>query len=331
MQRWQKILSQGFSSVSALCQYLELPQPKDSALAEHSFATLIPKGFVDRMQKGNACDPLLLQVMPQASEMQAQAGFVEDPLEERPRNVIPGLIHKYHGRVLLTFTGACAVNCRYCFRRHFPYQENNLGRLGWSAVFDYLRQHPSVGELILSGGDPLLASDTTWQSFLEALLHIPHIHTLRIHSRIPVVLPERLNEKWLALMEGLPLKKVLVIHANHPNEINEPVQQALQQFTSIKGVLLNQSVLLKNVNDTAHTLIALSHKLFDCGVLPYYLHTLDKVKGSAHFNVASADIARIYKEMQGKLPGYLLPKLVKEEGGQGSKTLLTADTVLHRL
>ena len=329
MQRWQKILAQGFTTVEALCQYLEIPIPLDSAMAQRSFATLVPKGFAARMEKGNTKDPLLLQVLPQKAELITPEGFVNDPLDEGPKNVIPGLIHKYHGRVLLTFTGACAVNCRYCFRRHFPYQENNLGRLGWSKVFDYLQQHTEVTELILSGGDPLLASDATWKSFLDELIQVPHIDTLRIHSRIPVVLPERINESWLDLMKTLPLKKVLVIHANHANELNDQVRDALQGFSHLGGVLLNQSVLLHQVNDCAATLVALSRKLFECGVLPYYLHTLDKVSGSAHYEISRAKISKIYSQMHASLPGYLLPKLVMEEAGKPGKTLLNADSLLH--
>lgn len=318
---WQKKLTQGFASASELLTYLELA-PLDSSLAEQQFPSRIPLSFALRMQKGNPRDPLLLQVLALPQELDEVAGYTLDPLEELQANPIKGLIHKYHGRVLLTLTGACAVNCRYCFRRHFPYQDNNPGRIGWEAIMTYLAQDPTITEVILSGGDPLLASNLLIKQLLQRLEAIPHIHTLRIHSRIPIVFPERIDEELLALLAASRLHKVVVVHCNHAQELNTDVKVVCERLKQSACHLLCQSVLLAGVNDEPEILSALSQALFAHGILPYYLHVLDKVKGAAHFDLSREQAKALHERLQALLPGYLVPRLVCEEPGKLHKTLL---------
>lgn len=319
---WQKILAQGFSTSNDLLRFLELPLFTGTNEAEKQFASRIPLGFAKRMQKGNPNDPLLLQVLAKKEELTSSSDYLLDPLSELKANPVKGLIHKYHGRVLLTLTGACAVNCRYCFRRHFPYQENNPGRGGWKNSIDYITNDASITEVILSGGDPLLASDVVLLELIKQLETIPHLHTLRIHTRIPVVLPERIDSEFLSVIGATRLNKVIVLHSNHAQELNEEVRQACHQLRMAGCHLLNQSVLLAGINDDARALADLSLRLFSIGVLPYYLHLLDKVAGAAHFDLPLSKAQTLYKQLQALVPGYLLPRLAREEPGLLSKTLL---------
>ena len=322
---WQHILAQGFATASQLLDFLHLPVTDGSALAEKQFKTRVPRGFAARMQPGHRQDPLLLQVLAIDDEMHTPAGFVDDPLDEASSNVVPGLIHKYQGRVLLTLTGACAVHCRYCFRRHFPYQENNPGRSGWQPVLDYIAQDTNIHEVILSGGDPLLATDAVLASLCAQLEFIPHVTTLRVHTRMPVVLPERVTDALIDLLSNQRLQIVVVLHCNHAQELDAQVQAVCWRLREAGCHLLNQSVLLAGVNDHADTLAALSHRLFACGILPYYLHLLDKVQGAAHFDVSIGHALAIFEQLQALLPGYLVPRLAREEAGKKHKTLVTAD------
>lgn len=319
---WQQILAQGFASASQLLAFLHLPVAEGSPLAEKQFKTRVPRGFATRMQRGDRHDPLLLQVLAVEDELQISPDFVLDPLDEAATNSIPGLIHKYHGRVLLTVTGACAIHCRYCFRRHFPYQDNNPGRDGWQPVLDYIAEDKQIHEVILSGGDPLLANDAVLTPLLAKLAEIPHLTTLRIHTRIPVVLPERVDDGLIHLLKTNRLQKVVVLHTNHAHELDEQVARACTALRDAGCHLLNQSVLLAGVNDNAKTLATLSERLFACGVLPYYLHLLDKVQGAAHFDVKFENALVIFQQLQGLLPGYLVPRLAREEAGQKHKTLM---------
>lgn len=319
---WQKILAQGFSSASELLNYLNLPDQLGNALAENQFRTRVPRGFAARMQPGDERDPLLLQVLAVEQETVWAEGYAVDPLAEIASNPVPGLIHKYHGRVLLTATGACAINCRYCFRRHFPYQDNNPGRAGWQQALDYIRQDPTISEVIFSGGDPLLASDALLSDLIGKIEDVSHVRTLRFHTRIPVVLPERVDSSLLAILASSRLRKVVVLHCNHVRELDEQVRSVCSSLRGVGCHLLNQSVLLKGVNDNAQTLADLSEQLFDYGVLPYYLHVLDKVAGAAHFDMSIAQARAIYQELQALVPGYLLPRLAREDSGMPSKTLL---------
>ena len=319
---WQQILAQGFAQSDQLLAFLQLPVADGSLLAEKQFKTRVPRGFAARMRTGDRFDPLLLQVLAVEDELRIAPDFVLDPLDEAATNSIPGLIHKYHGRVLLTITGACAINCRYCFRRHFPYQDNNPGRAGWQPVLDYIANDKHIHEVILSGGDPLLANDAILAPLFTQLAAIPHLTTLRIHTRIPVVLPERVDAGLIHLLKTSRLQKVIVLHSNHPHELDEQVAHACTALRDAGCHLLNQSVLLAGVNDNAQTLATLSQRLFACGVLPYYLHLLDKVQGAAHFDVPLEHALTIFQQLQGLLPGYLVPRLAREEAGKKHKTLI---------
>lgn len=319
---WQKILAQGFTSATELLKFLEIPEDQASILAEKQFATRVPLSFAQRMQKGNRNDPLLLQILALDKELIEVDGYNNDPLTEISRIPVQGLIHKYHGRVLLTVTGVCAVNCRFCFRRHFPYQSNNPGRKGWKKICEYIAQDHSIHEVILSGGDPLLASDSTLNELISELELIPHVQTLRIHTRIPVVFPERIDQGLIKLLTATKLQKVIVLHCNHPQELNDEIALVCKQLHQAGCVLLNQSVLLSGINDDAHCLATLSQKLFSYGVLPYYLHLLDKVAGAAHYDIPLEKAQLLYKELQNLLPGYLLPRLARDEAGKKSKTLV---------
>ncbi|KTD17664.1 EF-P beta-lysylation protein EpmB [Legionella jordanis] len=319
---WQKILAQGFSTVDELLEFLSLPLSLGSKLAEQTFKTRVPRGFAARMQKGNARDPLLLQILATQAELQNPEGYHNDPLAEHEGNPRQGLLHKYQGRVLLTLTGVCAVNCRYCFRRHFPYRENNPGRGGWQDVLEYIKSDRSIKEVILSGGDPLLASNAVLREFFNYIHEITHLRTVRFHTRVPVVLPERIDSELLSLLKNSPCRKIMVMHINHAQELDHSVQTICESLKQSGCHLLNQSVLLKDINDDANVLAELSEKLLDFGILPYYLHLLDKVKGAAHFDLPIEKALSIYRELQEKVPGYLLPRLAREEAGKKSKTLL---------
>ncbi len=326
---WQKALVQAITDPQELLNSLELDSDwlEAAKSAANVFPLNVPRGFVARMQKGNAHDPLLRQILPLGDELQIVAGYSEDPLQEAKYNPVPGLLHKYQGRVLLTLVGTCAVNCRYCFRRHFPYTDNNPGTEGWERALNYIANHPSIHEVILSGGDPLVANDKTLQAFSDKLNLIPHIKRLRIHSRIPIVLPERITPEFIHWISQLKQKPILVTHCNHPQEINAAVAEAAHLLTKAGVVLLNQTVLLKGVNDAAETLIALSESLFAIGIQPYYLHLLDKVQGAAHFDVDKETAVKLHEELSQNLSGYLVPKLVYEQPGAPAKKPVELYTV----
>jgi EF-P beta-lysylation protein EpmB len=322
---WQKSLSNLITDPQELLKILELEPallPK-AKLAAKQFPLIVPRTFVDRMEKGNPNDPLLRQILPLDMELHEHADFSTDPLQELNVNPLPGLLHKYHGRVLITLTSACAVHCRYCFRRNFPYEENNPGKQGWSVWFDYIKHNHDISEVILSGGDPLLLNDKSLRLFTDELSQISHVKRLRLHTRVPVVLPERVTDEFLTWLDQLTFATVIVIHMNHPREMSDAVKSALLKLKQKKITLLNQTVLLKGVNDRADILCELSETLFAAGVLPYYLHVLDKVKGTAHFDLPDATAITLHAEMINALPGYLVPKLVREEAGKAAKTLLT--------
>ena len=323
LQHWQKILANGFSSAQELLNHIELPSTLGSELAEKIFKTKIPRRFADKIIKGDRHDPLLLQVLASTEELTTHPEYVPDPLQEIHANPIPGLIHKYAGRVLLTVTGACAINCRFCFRRHFPYADNNPGTIGWQAAFHYIAADPSITEVILSGGDPLLASDATLSRLMQQLSLIPHLQTIRIHTRIPIVLPERITPELLSIMNVERFHIVLVLHCNHPQELDADIGHACSRMKQSGWTLLNQSVLLAGVNDNPDILATLSHRLFTIGVLPYYLHLLDKVDGASHFDLPLTRSLAIFAALQHQLPGYLVPRLARETPNAASKTLIS--------
>lgn len=321
--QWQKNLSEAVSDPKELLALLNLDANLlfESLLAAKEFKLRVPRGFIARMRKNDVHDPLLMQVLPIGKELVSPADYLADPLHEQSKNVLPGLLHKYSNRVLLLVSGACAVHCRYCFRRQFDYSGNNPGRTGWAEAFDYIRSKPLVNEVILSGGDPLMVNDNYLSALVSEIADILQIKRLRIHTRLPIVLPERVTTGLISALQTR-LKVVVVIHANHPNEIDNSVATAMQMLRDSGITLLNQSVLLKGVNDSAIILRNLSEKLFSVSVLPYYLHLLDKVKGAAHFAISRNKAVRIVQELAAILPGYLVPKLVEEQPGKRSKTLV---------
>lgn len=321
---WLRQLADVITDPIELLQQLQLgehPDLRDGAMARRLFPLRVPRAFVARMEPGNPADPLLRQVLTRREEFLEVEGFGTDPLDEQ-QSVVPGLLHKYRNRALLLVKGGCAVNCRYCFRRHFPYQDNQGNRANWSSALEYIRQHPQLNEIIFSGGDPLMAKDHELDELIGQLEAIPHLRTLRIHTRLPVVIPARITPALCRRLAGSRLNVVLVTHINHANEIDQPLRESMTQLRGAQVTLLNQSVLLRGVNDNADTLAVLSETLFDAGILPYYLHVLDRVQGAAHFMVDDREAREIMQQLLLKVSGYLVPRLAREIGGEKSKTLL---------
>jgi len=285
-----------------------------------AFPLKVPGSFLDRIRKSNPDDPLLRQILPVAEEDIISPGFTNDPVGEIGGNPAPGLIQKYHGRVLLITTGACAVHCRYCFRRHYPYDKGPPSRQYWVQALGYIRENTGIREVILSGGDPLTLADGRLRSLIGQLEDIPHLQWLRIHTRIPVVWPERVTERLIRLVNSDRLKTTVVIHANHPQEIGEDAAGALLKLHTAGIQMLNQSVLLRGINDNAGTLASLSERLYANHVLPYYLHMLDPVAGAGHFKVEETTARAIINSLRAMLPGYLVPRLVREIEGAPAKT-----------
>ena len=282
------------------------------------FPVRVPEPFVTRMVPGDPHDPLLRQVLAVADERQAMPGFVKDPLDEL-EGPMPGVLHKYRSRVLVIYRGGCAINCRYCFRRHFPYQENTLTARDIDGLVSYLKAHPEVNEVILSGGDPLMADDQALSGLFVRLESVSSIHRLRIHTRLPIVIPERVTDLLCQAIAATALPVVMVLHSNHANEIDQSVMDAVSQLRAVCRSVLNQSVILKGINDSADVLIALSERLFEAGIDPYYLNVLDRVSGAHHFDVSDLEVAALHQALLNALPGYLVPKLVREVPGIGHK------------
>ncbi|KOO13263.1 EF-P beta-lysylation protein EpmB [Vibrio xuii] len=322
-QNWLKQLANGISDPAKLLEELEIdPSPWQNGFdARKLFAQRVPQSFVDRMEKGNPFDPLLRQVLPLSEEFEIHDGYSNDPLEEQ-NNSVPGLLHKYHNRALMIVKGGCAINCRYCFRRHFPYDENKGSKSVWQQSLDYIQQHPEIDEIILSGGDPLMAKDEELTWLVNHIADIPHIKRLRIHSRLPVVIPARITPALTNLLENTRLQTILVTHINHAQEINQELRDSLTTLKRAGVTLLNQGVMLKGVNDSIDDQVALSQALFDAGVLPYYMHVLDRVQGAAHFFISDQQAKTIMAGVMEKVSGYLVPKLTREIGGRSSKTPL---------
>ncbi len=321
---WQFILRTAISDPAVLCQRLSLSVDQSEAILQacRDFPLRVPEPYLQRIESRNPQDPLLLQVLPQSAELLEQPGYSGDPLDEQAHNPVPGLIHKYASRVLLISTSLCAVHCRYCFRREFPYQDNRNSRLDWQQALNYIRQHTELNEVILSGGDPLTLPNKQLAWLTEQIASIPHITRLRLHTRLPIVIPQRITPALLHTLTSSRLQSIVVLHSNHPNEIDAAVAHAIQALQSSAITTLNQSVLLAGINDNAATLAALSERLFAAGCLPYYLHALDKVKGSQHFAVHDTTASEIHRQLQALLPGFLVPRLVRENAGQPSKSWL---------
>ncbi len=297
-----------------------LPAARRAAAA---FGLRVPRSYAARMRRGDPQDPLLRQVLPLDAELALQPGFTADPVGDLASGVVPGLLQKYEGRALLITTGACGVHCRFCFRREFPYGEQLASGARLRAALDRIAADPSVREVILSGGDPLVLAAARLQALVNAIAGIPHVRRVRIHSRQPVVAPECVDDAMMRWLGSTPLQVVLVVHANHPQEIDATVAAALARLAAHRVTLLNQSVLLRGVNDDVEVLAGLSERLIDAGVLPYYLHLLDRVRGSAHFEVEHDRAVALHSALRQRLPGYLVPRLVREEAGAKSKTLVS--------
>ncbi|HET9032272.1 MAG TPA: EF-P beta-lysylation protein EpmB [Dokdonella sp.] len=318
---WQQLWRDAITDPHELLRLLGLESRSSELLAnaDTGFSVRVPRGFAARMRHADATDPLLLQVLPGADELSVTPGYSTDAVGDLDARAATGVLHKYQGRALLIATGSCAINCRYCFRRHFPYAQETAASGQWRAAIEYLASNDSISEVILSGGDPLSLSTPKLAELTGALADLAHVRRLRIHSRLPIVLPERVDAELCDWLHRLPLQKVLVLHANHANEIDDSVIKACRKLTAAGVTLLNQSVLLRHINDTVDVLAALSERLFDCNALPYYLHQLDRVQGVAHFEVSDQEAVRLIDGLRNRLPGYLVPRLVRETAGATSK------------
>ncbi|EPQ6396333.1 EF-P beta-lysylation protein EpmB [Acinetobacter baumannii] len=328
-QNWQSQLSDLITDPLELLNLLELSTDQllsGAILASEKFKLRVPRAFVGKMNAKDPLDPLLLQVLPHHLELEEHPEFVTDPLGEEAANQLPGVLHKYKSRFLLTLTGACAVHCRYCFRRHFPYQENLPKNEDWLNIKNYIESNPDINEVILSGGDPLTLSNRKLALWLERLSSLKQLKILRIHSRVPIVIPNRIDEELISLLKNSRLRIILVVHSNHASELDDFTCSKLLQLSEHHITVLNQAVLLKGVNDSAQTLTDLSYRLFEARVMPYYLHVLDKVKGAQHFDLIPSEIDAIYQDVLASLPGYLVPKLVREIAGEKNKTPLFGAT-----
>lgn len=322
---WQQELAEAITRPEELAEALGLsPQALVGAqAASRNFRLRVPRSFVARMRPGDLGDPLLRQVLPVAAELADEAAYVDDPVGERDALRARGLLQKYYGRALLVTTATCAVHCRYCFRREFPYAQQNGGEAErWSEALAEIRADASLEEIILSGGDPLSLSNARLASLTRALAAIPHVRRIRVHTRQPVVLPSRVDEGLLQWLRTAALPTVLVLHVNHPNELDAQLAAACGKLRATGVTLLNQSVLLAGVNDDVEVLSELSQRLFAAGVLPYYLHALDRVRGAAHFAVPDERAQSLAGQLAARLPGYLVPRLVREVPGAPTKVTL---------
>jgi EF-P beta-lysylation protein EpmB len=321
---WRRLLAEAVTDPRELLERLDLADDPLMATIDprNPFPVRVPQPLLARMRRGDPDDPILRQVLASADERADPADFVTDPLGEAAANPVPGLLHKYRGRALLIATGGCAVHCRYCFRRHFPYADNNPGLRGLEPALDHLRRAGDVSEIILSGGDPLLLDDDALARLLARLEAIPSLTRLRIHTRFPVVIPQRLTSALGDLLADSRLRCAFVLHANHARELGDDVEAALEVLRSRRIALLNQTVLLRGVNDSVSALRELSERLFDLGITPYYLHLLDRVRGAAHFEVPEEEARALYDELASGTPGYLVPRLARERPGAPGKSWL---------
>ncbi len=321
---WRAQLREAVTSPEELLSILGLANTDTGAqIACRDFPLLVPRSFIDRMEPGNPDDPLLRQVLPRGAELLAEPGYGDDPVgESGAANRRRGVIQKYRGRVLLLLAGGCAVNCRYCFRRHFPYEDNRNSRAGWQAALGEIARDESIAEVILSGGDPLLVDDDQLAAIADSLAAIPHVRRLRIHTRLPIVIPSRVTSALPEAITRPGLDTVVVLHSNHPRELDAGVGDAVAALRHAGVTVLNQAVLLAGVNDDADTQVALSETLFSIGVLPYYLHLLDRVRGAGHFDVDEERARRLLADITARLPGYLVPKMVREIAGEPAKSLV---------
>lgn len=323
--RWQSDLARAIRSPGALLERLQLA-PDSVAVPSsvlNEFPVLVPESYLQRIEPGNSSDPLLLQVLPTSSEAVSIDGFIDDPVGDHAARIAPGLLHKYHGRALLIAHGSCAVHCRYCFRRHFPYDAEPKSLDAWEPAIQAIREDETLHEIILSGGDPLILSDRRLHMLVDQLSEIPHLRRLRIHSRLPIVLPSRVTPELVSLLKSTPLRVVMVVHSNHANELTGDCAAAIEHLVSSGFMVLNQAVLLRGVNDTLEALRDLCERCIDLGIQPYYLHQLDRVRGAGHFEVPVEKGLELIDQLRQLLPGYAVPTFVREQAGEASKTPLT--------
>ncbi len=319
---WQQELAEGFSNIHELCEYLCISPSNHNILKSPDFPLRVPREFAKRIEKNNLNDPLLQQILPVLDENIKSPGFNTDPVGDLNAMTETGVIHKYQGRVLFITTGSCAINCRYCFRKNFPYTDFQLSTQKLNTAVNYIQQNNTISEVILSGGDPLLLSDKKLFSLIHQLEQIKHLKRIRIHSRIPIILPSRISSEFCNSLAAIKKTIVLVVHSNHTNELNFNVKQVCKKLNNCNITLLNQSVLLKGINDDAIQLCELSEKLFDFGIMPYYLHLLDKATGTGHFEVDQTSAITLMNQIKKQLPGYLVPKLVREQAGVLNKIVI---------
>lgn len=320
---WQAEIRLAVRDASELCRRLDLPAPATESLpSAKNFPVFVPPSYLARMRPGDPDDPLLRQVLPLGAEGHIVAGFTADPVGDTAATLRPGVLQKYAGRALLIATGACAIHCRYCFRRHFPYEEAPHSTAAWDAALTAIAADDTIHEVILSGGDPLMLVDARLAALVEKIAAIEHVTRLRVHTRLPIVVPSRVTAEMTAWMTTTRLAPVMVVHVNHAQELANDVATALDKLRRAGVTLLNQAVLLRGVNDSVSAQQELSERLIQLGVVPYYLHQLDRVAGAAHFEVSMEEGRRIVTELRKRLPGYLVPRYVQEIAGEMSKTVL---------
>jgi len=322
---WQRDLAKAIRTPRELLAALELTSediPGSSDVAATDYPLLVPRSFVARMEVGNPSDPLLQQVLPVNAEVQTAEGFVTDAVGDQQARRAPGMLQKYHGRALLIAAGSCAVHCRYCFRRSYPYADEPRRLEDWNPALNQLAEDKTISEVILSGGDPLMLPDVRLGQLMEQIDAIDHVDRIRIHTRLPIVLPSRVQDDLLTLPASIRAQVIVVVHVNHANEVQADCRQALQQLVSSGIPVLNQTVLLNGINDNVDALESLSNSLINIGVMPYYLHQLDRVTGTAHFEVETETGRRLVAELRRRMPGYAVPRFVQEIPGADSKTPL---------
>lgn len=318
---WKESLARAVRDPAELIEILQLDENllEEAQRAAELFPLVAPREFIARMRRGDPADPLLLQVLPLGLEQEESPGSMSDPLDEQDFLLAPGLLKKYHGRALLVAAGTCAINCRYCFRRNYPYEQTPVGMAAWEPSFRALEADKSIREIILSGGDPLVLTDGALGRMVERLDRIPHLRRLRIHSRLPIVIPRRVTDGLLSTLRTSRLSSVMVVHSNHPAELDTATGNALRRFVSAGVPVLNQAVLLKGVNDDEDVLVELSERLVNLGAMPYYLHQLDAVKGSRHFHVPVDKGLELIAALHRRLPGYAVPRYVQEIPAEAHK------------
>lgn len=290
--------------------------------ADANFPLLVPESFLRRMTPGDPRDPLLLQILPRMAERRSVPGFQTDAVDDAGARRTPGLLQKYHGRALMLAAGSCAVHCRYCFRRAYPYSDEPRRLNDWEPALREIAEDRSLTEIIFSGGDPLMLSDDRLAALCRRVDAIRHVERIRFHTRLPIVLPARITEEWIALLLSLRTQPVVVVHANHPAEIAGDCADGLRHLVRRGIPVLNQTVLLRDINDTVDVLENLSRRLTGIGVMPYYLHQLDRVDGTAHFDVPDVAVRDLMQSLRQRLPGYAVPRCVREIPGEPHKTLL---------